>query len=103
MATGRLCAVDVPATTNTAIYTVPVTKTASCTLNLCNRSTSSVAVRVAMAATGTPANGEWIEYEAVIAPNGVLERTGLVAQAGQIFVVYASVAGVSAVIYGFEE
>ncbi len=103
MASGRFGAVDVPATTETTIYTAPSGKIASATISLCNRTGSTVSVRVAIAAAATATVAEWIEYEAPIAPNGVLERTGLVLNAGERLNVYASAAGVSAVAFGFEE
>lgn len=100
---GRLGAVDVAATTETTVYTVPAGKAASLTVSLCNRTSSAVTVRVALAAAATATAAEWIEYDAQIAPNGVLERTGLALDSGQRLNVYTSAAGVSAVVFGFEE
>lgn len=62
-----------------------------------------MSVRLAIASTGTPANAEYLEYDAVIAASGVLERTGIVAEAGKNLVVYSSTADTSIVVYGFEE
>lgn len=103
MASGRLGAVDLAATTNTTVYTVPASKTASFSVNICNRNTSSVTVRLALSATGTPGVTEWIEYDAVIPGNGVLERTGLMLDTGKLVVAYSSTANVSVVAYGVEE
>lgn len=103
MATGRLAVADLTAATNTAVYTVPASKTASFTLSICNRSTSPVLVRVALSTSGTPAGADYIEYGATVQPGGVLERTGLVLAATQVVNVYSSAANVSAVAYGFEE
>ena len=102
MATGRLGTADLSATTNTTLYTVPTSTFAVVTVNLVNRSSSAVTVRVAMSATATPSNGEWIEYGVSLAANTVLERTGLVLDAGKNIVVYASATGVSATAYGIE-
>lgn len=103
MATGRLGAADLAATTNTTLYTVPASKVGSCSVNLCNRTATAVTVRLALASTGTPGNAEWIEYDAEIPAHGVLERTGIVLGAGQRVVAYASAAGVSALAWGYEE
>lgn len=103
MASGTLGQVAPLASANTSGYTVPAGKTASFTVNFCNRGTSPVLVRLAIAAALAPANAEYIEYDAVIPANGVLERTGLAATAGKQVVVYADTANVSVNIFGFEE
>lgn len=103
MATGVLGQSNPSATTNTTVYTVPATKTATVTVNICNRGTSDITVRLAVAATGTPTDAEYIEYGATIPGGGVLERTGIVAQAAENFVVYTSAATASVNIYGFED
>ena len=41
-------------------------------------------------------------YDVALGPNGVLERTGIVAQATKIIVVRSSQASVSAVVMGIE-
>ncbi len=103
MASGRLGASDLSATTNTSVYTVPASKLASFTVSVCNRNTSAVTVRLALAASGTPSATEWIEYDTSIQANSVLERTGIVLDASKIVVAYASTTGVSVVVWGIEE
>lgn len=103
MATGILGQSAPSATTNTTVYTVPVATVATFNISVCNRSASTISVRVALAGTGTPAASEYIEYDAPIPPYGVLERGGLVANAAENVVVYASAAGLSVTVYGYEE
>lgn len=103
MATGRLgTPADLAATTLTTLYTVPVGTFAVVTVSLCNRGTSNRAIRLAIASSGTPSNAEYIEYDAEILPNGVLERTGIVVDAGKNIVVYAGGTDISAMVYGIE-
>jgi hypothetical protein len=45
---------------------------------------------------------EYIEYDSTLLANGVLERTGIVVDAGKLIVVYASAADVSCVVMGIE-
>jgi hypothetical protein len=104
MASGTLGQSAPAAVTNTTVYTVPAGKMAIFNVNMVNRSQQyPCTVRLAICATGTPAASEYMEYETVIAPLGVLERTGLVASAAKLIVVYTSLANVSVNIYGYEE
>jgi len=102
MATGRLGVADLAATTDTALYTVPASTFSVFTLNIVNRNATAVTVRVALASTGTPINSEYIEFDTSIPANAVLERSGLVLDAGKIVVVRSSTTSVSAVVYGIE-
>jgi len=102
MPSGRLGASDLAATTNTSVYTVPASTFAVVNLSICNRNATSVTVRVSVSSSGTPANSEFIEYDTTILANGVLERTGIVMDAGKILVVRSSTTNVSAVAYGIE-
>jgi hypothetical protein len=104
MASGILGQTDITSTnTDTSIYTVPASKTASLTLSLVNRGSASAAIRVGLCASGSIGNAEFIEYETILPPKGVLERTGIVMQATKQLVVRTDTANISASAYGFEE
>lgn len=103
MATGILgTPSDLAATTNTTIYTVPATTFAVATVSIVNRSATAVTVRLAVAAASTPTNAEYLEFGVSLGANSVLERTGIVMQAGKLLVVYSSATSVNAVAYGIE-
>jgi hypothetical protein len=103
MATGILgTPSDLAATTNTTIYTVPTSTFAVVTVSICNRSASAVTVRLAVAAASTPTNAEYLEFGVSLGANSVLERTGIVMEAGKRLVVYSSATSVNAVAYGIE-
>lgn len=102
MATGRLGVQAIPATTNTTVYTVPVGFYSVCNVSITNRNSSAITIRLAMATTATPSDQEWIEWETVLIPNGVFERTGLVLNGGLNIVVYSSAANVGCTVYGIE-
>lgn len=102
MSSGKLGSADLAATTNTTVYH-PTVLTGAVSVSICNRNASSVTVNLAVSATSSPGNDEWIEYGSTIIGNNVLERTGLVVGVGQYVVAWASGTGVSASAYGYED
>jgi hypothetical protein len=103
MATGRLGANALAVATESVVYTVPTGKYAVFSLSVVNRnSATSASVRLALANATTATTAEFIEYDASIPSNGVLERTGLILDAGKRLTAYSSVANVSIVVYGIE-
>ena len=102
MATGILGTADLSATSNTSVYTVPATTFSVVTVSICNRSSSTVTVRLAASTSTSPANAEYLEYNTQVLANGVLERSGIVLDTGKRIVAYSSAADVSVVVYGIE-
>tara|TARA_B100001250_G_scaffold291144_1_gene252864 strand:- start:1515 stop:1832 length:318 start_codon:yes stop_codon:yes gene_type:complete len=102
MASGILGQEAPAATTNTVVYTVPATTVAVVNISVVNRSGSAVTARIALAAASTPQSEEFIEYNTSIPSTGVLERTGVVLEAGKKVVVYSSSADTSVSVYGLE-
>ncbi len=102
MATGRLGVADLSATTNTTVYTCPASTFTVASVSICNRNSTTVTVRLAVASSSTPAASEYLEYDVQLLANGVLERTGLVLDAGKLLVAYSSAANVSVVAMGIE-
>jgi hypothetical protein len=103
MATGVLGQAAPGALTNTVVYTVPAATVAVATISIANTTTTPSLVRVAIASSGTPTTSEYIEYDTLIDANGVLERSGIVMNATEAVVVYATSAGLSVSVYGYEE
>jgi len=102
MATGRLGTADLSAAALTTVYTVPADTFAVVSVNICNRGSTPASIRIAVASSATPGNAEFIEYDSQVTANGVLERTGLVLDAGKLIVVRSSAINVSCVVYGME-
>ena len=102
MATGRLGIADLSAAADTSLYTVPADTFAVVTVSLCNRSTGTRSVRIAVADAATPTNAEYIEYDTELLGNGSVERGGIVLDAGKKIVCYANSTDCSAVVYGIE-
>lgn len=103
MATGILGTAALTAATDTTVYTVPESTFAVISVNLCNRSGVTPSdIRLAVSAGATPSTDEYIEFDSELLASGVIERTGLVVEAGKRIVVRSSTNDVSAVIYGIE-
>jgi len=102
MATGILGTADLAAATNTTVYTVPADTFAVVTVNITNRNTASRDVRLAISATGTPTNAEYLEYNTELLGNGSLERGGIVLDATKNIVVQSNSTDVNVVVYGIE-
>ena len=117
MSTGILATGTLTATTATTAYVVPNNTYTVCTVSFTNTSsTAPASIRLYIGAsqgsaafgslpTGSQYAYEAIEYGAVIAPNGVFERTGLVLSSStgaKYITAYASTANVNVNIYGIE-
>jgi hypothetical protein len=107
MATGRLGTANITsASTNTTVYTVPASTFSVVTLNICNRNSSTAAtVRVAISTSTSPGADEWIEFDTSIVAAGVLERTGLVLDSTNkylVVLVSSATPTVTCVAYGIE-
>lgn len=90
------------AATTKPVFTAPANKAYSVNINICNRSTSPVKVRLAIGSS-SPLDAEFIEYDATIDPSGVLERTGRRVYPSEVVTVYADAAGLSVRVEGYEE
>lgn len=103
MAKGRLGVAALPANADTSVYQVPGGLVASINFAIVNRGRTDAEVSVAICTAATPTNAEYVEFGAILPPGGVLERTALVAGAGERVVVRSSTANCSVRVHGFEE
>lgn len=102
MATGILGTEDLAAGTYTVLYTVPADYFCVASVSIVNRGNTAVGIRVATAAADTPTNAEFIEYDTVLEPKAILERSGIVMDADKRLVVYSTAVNVNAVAFGIE-
>ena len=101
MTSGRLAAVNISAGTNTLIYTVPGSKAFSVTVNICNRNTTDAVIRLALVdgVLADLADEDYIEYNVVIKPGGLIVRDGIEMMNGQSLVGYSNKGNVSFTIW----
>ena len=105
MATGRLGTANITTTADTTVYTVPAATFSVVSVSIVNRSSSATAlIRIAVASSATPGLAEYIEYDSSLVTNGVLERTGIVMDAGKLLVVSTPTASpsLSVMVMGIE-
>tara|TARA_B110000503_G_scaffold65815_3_gene103362 strand:- start:15218 stop:15550 length:333 start_codon:yes stop_codon:yes gene_type:complete len=106
MATGRLGTANITTTANTTVYTVPVSTFSVVSVNVVNRSSSASAqIRIAVSSSATPGVDEFIEYDSNLVANGVLERTGIVMDETNKYIVIQTPTAaptLSVVVYGIE-
>lgn len=103
MPSGKLGAAALVANTDTTVYTVPASTVSTVNVAIVNRGTTSAVVNVAIAPGATPGNADFVEFGVTIPPNGILERTAIVAGAGERVVVRSSTADCTVRVHGFEE
>ena len=104
MASGILGQSALGASSNTTVYTVPASTHAVVNVSILNRSGSAAStVRLAISATGSPGNAEWIEYGVSVPKSAVLERTAISLNAGKNIVAWASGSDCSVSVYGIEQ
>jgi hypothetical protein len=105
MANGILGSVDLAATTYTEFYEVPTETFAVVTVAFTNKTTSTIEVRLAATKpenSSTPEADDYLEYNAQILPGGVLERSGVVLEAGRRLFAHSDSANTVAMVYGIE-
>ena len=102
MATGRLGSNDLAATTNTTVYTCPADTFTVLTVSVCNRGATAATIQIAISSSASPSAAEYLEFDTSLSAKGVLERTGIVLDAGKLLVVRSSATSVNAVAYGIE-
>lgn len=105
MANGRLAAVSPTANTDTLVYQVPSTKTASISLCICNTNISGSQIRISIEDSGGSSitTSKCIEFDSTIAPNSIIERGGIVLGNQQKLYCRSSASNVNFIVYGYEE
>lgn len=103
MASGRLGKARLAADTDTVIYTVPASTLATVNVNCVNTGTAAATVKIAIATTDVPADGDYFELSALAATGGVVERTAIMLSAGERVIVKATTDAVDVRVHGIEE
>lgn len=74
------------------------------TVNFCNTTGADVRINLALSTSASsPATGEFLEYNSLIAPYGVLERTGIIIPPGYSLLASGNNAGVAVTGWGITE
>ena len=110
--TGILASETFNSLTYTSVYSPTADTFAVVTVSICNKNTNPIRIRLAAAIDpNIPDVGQYLEYETEILPNGVLERTGVILEAGRTLWAYSTgptgstnsdASNTDVVIYGIE-
>ena len=102
MSLQRLGGFDLAATTTTLLYECPANFQAMACVNIVARS-SATTFRLALTASSTPADTDWLEYDLDLSQNVAVYRSGIAMAAGNRLYGYAGATGVSVVLFGNAE
>ena len=104
MANGILGQADLPANDYTGVYEVPADTFSVVNVSICNKNSTPITVRLAVrkAAEALPQADDYLEYETEILGYGVLERTGIIVDAGREIFAHSSSTSTAVVVYGIE-
>lgn len=105
MANGRLAAVTPTLNTDTLLYQVPASSTASVAVIVCNTNTSTSNIRLSIensSASGIAVTN-CFEYDIGIVPYSSFERGGLVLGSQQKIFCRSSVSSVNFIVVGYED
>lgn len=103
MASGKLGSADLAATVNTLLYTVPEAVVSTINVRFVNRNPVAVKVRLAIGAGPDPAVEDYLSYDQIVQPCGIIEDTGIACSAGEKVWAYSDTANISVRAHGFEE
>ena len=101
MASGRLGAVSPVANVNTNIFQTTSGKTSTFSLNVVNITSSKITFSVALSASTTPVDGEYIIFNQSLDAYEAFERSGLMNTSAYYAVINAT-GGCNAVAMGWE-
>jgi len=93
---------DLLADTMVTVYTVPVDTFTMASISFCNRSNNNALIRLAISNLDTPEPADYIEYDASVGANDILERTGIILNASTKLVVSSNIDSVNVFAYGIE-
>ena len=103
MASGTLGRQNLQKDQPTVLYTCPNELLATASINICNRGASETFIFISISDTDSHDDSGFIEFNTILPPFGVLERTGVVVSQNKRIIVTAETDDVSAVAYGFED
>ena len=92
MPSGILAAIDMQAGIDTLLYTMPSGTARRLTVNICNKNTSDVLIRLV-------ANGISLEHDTILRGNGVLEKTEIALGGEQSLRGYSDTSDVHFAVY----
>lgn len=85
------------------LFTNSATKSLTANMRFCNRNFTSAKVRLNVGSGGAPVAAEWMEYDALVSGNGIIEDTAITIGASEKVWVQTDTDGISLRLYGLLE
>jgi hypothetical protein len=103
MSSGKLGSAYIANTANTVVYTVPAGRFTALNINIVNIGAVVSLVKLSVSANTDPQPQDYVEYDVPLNGSGVIERTGIVAEAGEKVVVSIDTGAIAVRVHGIEE
>lgn len=102
--TGILSSIDLTTVnTDTVVYQVPTGKSAVVSINICNRTTTSAKVSIAVTSVNSVTAANYIEFEKDVYKPSAFLKSGVLLSSGQYIFVKTTQPNLSINIWGIEK
>jgi len=88
---------------NYLLYTTPASTTTTANIRFCNRNAVNARIKLGIGTGAAPAASDWIEFNAPVPPNGIVEDTLISLLAGEKIWVITDTNNISVRAYGVAE
>lgn len=89
--------------TDVQLYQVPSGKTASVSVNMCNKTSGKIVIAFSISASNTPGAADYLDWNVEVLPGETYQRLGLVLPEQVYVFARTTISGLACQLYGFLE